>query len=350
LHKFVKHLAAGLVFTVIFTPVLSNPVFAAPSQNQAGQNQNIEMSIEEMDVKIEDTLSKIDNNKSEIVKTGKMITISEEDIKSAEVDIFKEQSLFNNRMRALYINGTDTYLQVLFSSKGISDFVSKVDAVNKVIDYDNKLIARFETKKTNINNKKEELVKKRNEVIAIEKDNEQILAKLNADKEKQNKLIVQARAAERLYAAQDSAQTSEAIKNVNSIRQATPKISLSRGSAPISDNAIIAYASNYLGTPYVWGGTSPNPGFDCSGFTQYVYRHFGISVGRTTFDQIKNGVSVSRDNLQPGDLVFFGTNSNPHHMGIYVGNGSFIHAPHTGDVIKISSLSRMDYLTARRVK
>ena len=350
MHKFVKYLATGLVFTLIFTPILSNPVLAAPSQNQASQNQNIEMSIEELDVKIENTLSKIDNNKSEIVKTEKMITSSEKDIKSAETDIVKEKSLFKNRMRALYINGTDAYLQVLFSSSGFSDFISKVDAVNKVIDYDNKLIARFENKKISIDNKKVELVKKQNQIIAIEKDNEQILAKLNADKEKQSKLIVQAQAAERLYAAQDSALTSAAIKNVNSIRQAAPNLSLSRGAAPISDNAVIAYASNYLGTPYVWGGTSPNPGFDCSGFTQYVYRHFGISLGRTTFDQIKNGVSVSRDNLQPGDLVFFGTYSNPHHMGIYVGNNSFIHAPHTGDVIKISSLSRMDYLTARRVK
>ena len=113
--------------------------------------------------------------------------------------------------------------------------------------------------------------------------------------------------------------------------------------------AIIAYASNFLGTPYLWGGTTP-AGFDCSGFTQYVYRHFGISVGRTTFNQIKDGVQVSRENLHPGDLVFFGTMSNPHHMGIYVGDNNYIHAPHTGDVIKVSVMGRKDYVTGRRVK
>ena len=350
MHKSIKYFIAGLVFTLIFTPVIGNPVFATPSQNQAAQSQSIEMNIEELDVKIEDTLSKIDNNKSEIAKTEKLITSSEKDIKSAEDDIAKEKSLFNGRMKALYINGTDAYLDVLLTSNGFSDFILKVDAVNKIIDYDNKLIAKFENKKISIDNQKAELVKKQNQIIAIEKDNEQILAKLNADKEKQSKLIVQARAAERLYSAQYSAQTSAAIKNVNSIRQGATNLSLSRGSAPISDNAVIAYASNYLGTPYVWGGTSPNPGFDCSGFTQYVYRHFGISIGRTTYDQITNGVSVSRANLQPGDLVFFGTSSNPHHVGIYVGNNSYIHAPRTGDVIKISSLDRSDYLTARRVR
>ncbi|MBU3114850.1 C40 family peptidase, partial [Clostridium lacusfryxellense] len=86
------------------------------------------------------------------------------------------------------------------------------------------------------------------------------------------------------------------------------------------------------------------------GFTQYVYAHFGISVGRATFHQIKDGVQVSRDNLQAGDLVFFGTFANPHHMGIYVGDNNYIHAPHTGDVIKISPMGRKDYVTARRVK
>jgi peptidoglycan DL-endopeptidase CwlO len=97
----------------------------------------------------------------------------------------------------------------------------------------------------------------------------------------------------------------------------------------------------------LWGGTTPS-GFDCSGFTQYVYRHFGVSLGRTTYDQINNGYAVSKDQLQPGDLVFFGTGS-PTHVGIYVGNGMYINAPHTGDVVKIASVNRSDFITGRRV-
>ncbi|WP_242873044.1 C40 family peptidase [Clostridium magnum] len=98
------------------------------------------------------------------------------------------------------------------------------------------------------------------------------------------------------------------------------------------------------------GGTSPSTGFDCSGFTQYIYKHFGISIGRTTYDQINDGVAVSRDQLEPGDLVFYGKGGNPTHMGIYIGNGAYIHSPRTGDVIKISPADRGDYITARRVK
>jgi cell wall-associated NlpC family hydrolase len=79
-----------------------------------------------------------------------------------------------------------------------------------------------------------------------------------------------------------------------------------------------------MGTPYEWGAVGTDT-FDCSGFVKYVYAHFGIRLGRTTYDQIGNGEYVSRENLQPGDLVFFGTES-PHQVGIYVGNNIYIHA------------------------
>ncbi|MGE5627386.1 MAG: NlpC/P60 family protein, partial [Solirubrobacterales bacterium] len=304
----------------------------------------------ELDVKIEDTLNKIETNKNEMNKTKVQITAAEHEIKNAQDNMDKEESLYNARMRAIYISGLDGYLSILLSANGLGDFISKLEAVNKIIAYDNNLIASLNTQKSELNAKKEKLIKKSNDISAIQKDNEQKLAKLNDDKDKQSKLIVQARALEATYAYQYSGQIGETLNNINNIRNSVPKISESRGAVAISDNAVIAYASNYLGTPYVWGGTSPNPGFDCSGYTQYVYRHFGIYLGRTTYDQIKNGYAVSRENLQPGDLVFFGTYDNPHHMGIYVGNNSYIHAPHTGDVIKISALSRTDYLTARRVK
>ena len=107
--------------------------------------------------------------------------------------------------------------------------------------------------------------------------------------------------------------------------------------------AVVEEARKHLGKPYVWGATGPNS-FDCSGLTQYSYRQaLGIEIGRTTYDQIKSGMEVSRSELQPGDLVF----TSADHVQIYAGNGMIIHAPHSGDVVKEVPL--YSFWRARRI-
>ena len=115
---------------------------------------------------------------------------------------------------------------------------------------------------------------------------------------------------------------------------------------------VVNYSMNYLGTPYVWGGTSPS-GFDCSGFTKYVFSNFGYSLNRTAAQQLSNGYSVS--NLEVGDLVFFSntysSSAAATHVGIYIGNNQFIHSAAGG--VKITSLSdsyyASRYVGARRI-
>jgi cell wall-associated NlpC family hydrolase len=101
----------------------------------------------------------------------------------------------------------------------------------------------------------------------------------------------------------------------------------------------VALAYQFLGVPYVWGGANP-AGFDCSGLTMYVYRQLGIKLGHYTGFQYYEGRRVPREQLEAGDLVFFHANSAgvPQHEGMYIGDGAFIHAPHSGDVVRVSSL------------
>lgn len=127
------------------------------------------------------------------------------------------------------------------------------------------------------------------------------------------------------------------------LSQSTPKI-IAYGTKP-KVSGIVSIARQYLGVPYRWGGTTPN-GFDCSGFTQYVYRKAGISLPRTSYEQRFVGKKVSRSELRSGDLVLF-----PGHVGIYVGDGMYIHAPQPGQSVKISSLSSASrgFLYGRRI-
>ena len=117
---------------------------------------------------------------------------------------------------------------------------------------------------------------------------------------------------------------------------------------PARYGGVVGIAMRYLGVPYRWGGASPS-GFDCSGFTMYVYAQVGVSLPHYTGSQWAMGSPVSRDQLQAGDLVFF---NGLGHMGIYIGGNNFIHAPHTGDVVKISSMTgwyASTYVGARRL-
>ena len=102
--------------------------------------------------------------------------------------------------------------------------------------------------------------------------------------------------------------------------------------------AAVDLAMQFLGVPYVWGGTSPS-GFDCSGLIYYVYGQLGYSLNRVADDQMKNGIPVSFEELAPGDLVGFGTGGYASHIGMYIGDGKMIHAPHTGDVVKITDIT-----------
>ena len=152
-------------------------------------------------------------------------------------------------------------------------------------------------------------------------------------------------------AAVKKAVTETAADGTNDTGDSTDSAASSSGSG--SD--IVSFAQQYLGVPYVYGGTSGS-GFDCSGFTMYVFSHFGISLAHGATPQLNNGYAVSMSDLQPGDLVFFfgtyNTSSAASHVGIYVGGGQFIHASSSRGVI-ISSLSESyyanRYLGARRV-
>ena len=368
-------LALGVTMSVSFTTVHADSASdKVKIQQVQTQRNDLENKVEMMDNQIEKIMSIIDINENNITKTQKDIKQDQIYIAKAEADIKEEQIIFDKRMRVMYMNGSSGYLDIILSSNGIDDFISRVENVKKIINFDQNVINDLKAKEVEINLKKAVLDKENTKLLSLRVDNKKKLATLTKQKSDQAVLVAKLNAQEDQYSAQlVTDQATEArqaaiakqaaiarkaaaanivalqkIRNAASISSkttTTTRITPSRGGAVFSSNSVIQYASNFLGIPYVWGGTSPS-GFDCSGFTQYVFAHFGVNLPRVSEDQQNVGTLVSRADLQPGDLVFFGTPA--HHVGIYVGNGNMINAPHTGAVIRVQSLNS-DFTYGRRV-
>jgi cell wall-associated NlpC family hydrolase len=129
------------------------------------------------------------------------------------------------------------------------------------------------------------------------------------------------------------------------------KTYLKLDSRQVKINKVISTAKSLIGTPYVWGGESfQEGGFDCSGFTQYIFKQAGYTLNRVSRDQANQGAYVARNNLQPGDLIFYSFEGNGvvNHVGLYIGNGQMIHSPKTGDTVKVTNITT-SYWTARYV-
>lgn len=120
-------------------------------------------------------------------------------------------------------------------------------------------------------------------------------------------------------------------------------------SNPTLGREVVEFAKQFVGNPYVYGGTSLTNGADCSGFVQSVLANFGISVNRSSYDQVNNGVAVSLDNIQPGDIVLYGYNGQISHSSLYIGNNQIVHAMNSDSGIVISNYTIMPIIAVRRV-
>lgn len=376
---------------VLATSSMSSIALAAPSDSEISAKANeyksaqekldqIDAEVRKLDNEISNLIVNIDETNNKIGQTEKSIKNATTNIKNTEKDMVEEEELFRQRMRSMYMNGMDTYVEVLLNSDGFSELVSRLENIKQIINYDKELMKELNDKKATIEKEKATLETKQKELVALKAENDKKMDELAQQKKShEEKLDVAKKEKETLSAELDQLKTAKAAYDAEIAAQQRPsrggetsESSNNSGSSSNGGNSnsnggnsnsgggstvvpanpmgqdIVNYAYNFLGTPYLWGGTTP-AGFDCSGFTQYVYAHFGISITRTTYTQVTQGTYVTRDNLAPGDLVFFTYGGGSvDHVGIYVGGGQYIHAPQTGDVVKVSTLG-YGYMTARRI-
>lgn len=278
----------------------------------------------------------------------------------------KHIKALGNVLKNNYEGGVTTYLEVLFESTSLSDFLDRADKIQIIVNTHSKLQADIKDLKESMAQQMTQIEEKKQTIQAT------IQSKAEAQKAAQQVLNKQQEVLSQLSKDEKAALNASlaAQAKVDRIQQlieqerleaeyaAKQKISGDSsgvsGTVKVSGGAkqVLDYASQFTGIKYVWGGTTPSPGFDCSGFVQYVFSHNGISLSRTSEQQYSNGVAVKRSDLKPGDLVFFATySSGASHVGIYVGNNTMINSSSGGvsyDDITNSYWSKR-YLGARRV-
>ncbi|WP_368487528.1 coiled-coil domain-containing protein [Clostridium sp. BJN0013] len=232
MNKRLKQFLMALTLTVAINSV----VFAQPalnSSNSYSKLQELEASIENLDNQIEGTMDKIADNKKQIMVKEQDIKNSENELKKVETDMKKQKKLFNDRIRAFYINGFSGYLDILLDSRGLGDFISRVDTISRIMSYDTKVISNYKTKQKYIADKVDKLKVEDKKLLALKSENENKLNELNKNKSDQEKLIEEAKQQQRQYALVEQNAVSAAVNQVANIRSEAPKITLSRGSSPI---------------------------------------------------------------------------------------------------------------------
>lgn len=402
-------LAATLVFTSGVT-VFATPNQEVIENQKKYEDINkkideIQGKVYNLNMQIDPLVEKVEQNKKQMQGIKDEVENTKKDIETSKVEIAEKEEVLGKRLRELYKSGgQSSYLMLLFTADSFSDLITKIDSTSRLVNIDKKVVSELLEKKEKMDKKIDSLEVKANEIAKINEETKKTLGEFEAKKKEQEVLVAEVKAeqdkfdveylsvAERsLVQAQfEMAKNSPnsydtlnaAISQLRSIRdkqlkspivieevnnaieamkvrvgeleaeeearkQAEAEANMPNrgdGSGTATGNAIVNYAYQFIGTPYEYTATGPNS-FDCSGFTSYVYRHAaGIEITRTTYSQAGVGRAVSYNELQPGDLVFtYGLE----HVGIYVGGGSYIHAPQPGDSVKVSPVT--SFHSARRV-
>jgi peptidoglycan DL-endopeptidase CwlO len=337
--RFLLVLAASVLLALMLVPgsgVLAiQPVDELSSKSQQAAevareidslNQQLEQAAEAYGrVKVE-----LDEITAEVDETRRRLTLIKENLR-------ERREILNARAAAMYKSGRTSMLEVLLHTSDFVDFLERAEYVSRVAQSDASLIDRIKASRDSVSDlerklaeqqrQKEGLVQqaaaKKTHIESTVAQRETYLASLNED--------IQRLLAEQVQQqrAQDQVLNEEAKEVL----------------AEAPEGGLAKTAMKYLGVVYHWAGAGPGKCptgehricFDCSGLTQYVYKLHGISIPHNAALQFNRGIKLTKDQARSGDLVFFGM--PPHHVGMYLGNDMFIHAPQTGDVVKVTRLS-----------
>jgi cell wall-associated NlpC family hydrolase len=357
---------------VVFTAGLllaAGSASADPSiQDKQAQAQAIMAQLESLDMNLAVAIEAYNYANVELDRLDGELDQNARHLVAARKSLNRAQRRIAERLRDLYVNGSgDSTLEVILGAKSLDDIVDRLEAIERVSSQDARILSEVREYRRDVQETRRELkdarqeqaervadraahkadiegqLQERQSLLASVKD--EIAQMQEAERRRQAELAAQARA--RAAAEAAAAQAASDAQAATTYTPAVVTESYDPNVHPSNYGGVVGIALQYLGIPYVWGGSSPSSGFDCSGLVSYVYAQVGVSLPHHAASQWNYGTYVSQDQLQAGDLVFFHGLS---HVGIYIGGNQFVHAPHTGDVVKISQLSSYSgYYGAKRL-
>jgi cell wall-associated NlpC family hydrolase len=348
--------------------VAAVPATADPSVSaKRAEAQQVLAQLQTLDSSLGRAVEQYDLANVKLARIRRDLKENRHELHIAKRNLRTSQRIIARRLVTLYTSEQTSTLDVILGARSLDDMINRMDGAKSVTSLDASVLKQVQQFRTAVRKNGLALAAAHAEQQRLVAERAARKAQIESQIGEQHRLLSSikteiariqaadaarqlqmAAAAQARLATLHRATQQQAADTVVGISAVTPTTDTVVAPPPTHSGAAAA-ALSMLGTPYVWAGSAPG-GFDCSGLVMWAYAQVGVSLPHSTYAQWGYGVPVSRDQLQPGDLVFF---DGLGHVGIYIGGGQFVHAPHTGDVVKISSLDESwyasTYVGARRI-